>query len=431
MSNNHAHKALTSENLGRNAIHTSHTTEPYSHVTIVDLAKNQHNIPVAQSGAFNCYKRPGGTFVQPENAIPSSAMSGSGSESYLDFIIPNNLGLIDGVHLAWTVRMVSAASGNTLTQLPAWLQIARCEIFAGTGSTTTATLRGADMHHLWLASISDEQYNILANDYGLDTSNKAATQAYATATGASQTFERTFRVKIPSIFESRLFLPGIEGDVRIRIYFKEGFTSAVTGSPVLSLSTSQLEVDHVELTSSDWNRLYKLHRSSTGVSYRWCDLHNSSHNFSVSNGTEYSQILNSHQSSACAGLLVYFRQQSLANQHTFYSATSLKLEDDRGEKLTEVLTDQQLVRRVYPQTGYPGNGVVAVRAYHIPFCISLAAAFQGTVSGMLALSSRDKISFVGSSALAAAGSGSVKLEVTSINFCTLQVRNGRVTVLRS
>ena len=432
MSNAHVHKAL--EHVSRNGHHLSSTVQPYSTVQITGIDSVSRNIPVPQATSFSVYRRPGGTFVNSDNSLQSSSFNNS--SNYLDFVVPKNGGMLESVHFTWTVKHTSAAVGDTLTPRPAFLQLDRYEIHLGQGSNVTSFVPGDVAHNLWINSVTDERYRVEASTHGMSLSDKAAIEPFPVAAGAGEEVIRTYRVQLKSIFDnSRLFLPSIDGDVRVRIYLQEVMHDAKVGAGVISLTNAQLICDFVELMSADWNAQYALGKSATGVSHRFIDLHRSTHPFAVSSGTTITQVLSSHSSSYCAGLLVYFRSQNTNQQSLQHAITSMQLTDDKNAKLTEILSSELMLHKVFPTTGFAGNAVVSANAtcYFLPFCMDLSASLHhGVVSGGISFAeARNKLEFTSSAALAGVNSGNIQLEVVSMNFSTLTIRGGKVHVSHS
>jgi len=114
----------------------------------------------------------------------------------------------------------------------------------------------------------------------------------------------------------------------------------------------------------------------------------------------------------------------------YYPLTSLSLTDDKNSKLSEVVTHEQAISKVFPTAGFPGDGPRVVPCYWLPFCVSLQAALtQGVVSGGLAFSSRDRLQFTSGAALAAVNN--INLECVTLSFSTLKISNGKCQVFHS
>ena len=421
---NHVHKAHQESH--RNAHHLTSTVRPFDHVQITDVSGKSHNVPNAQIASFNSFSKPGGTFVSPDSAIQSSTFNGS--SNYTQWVIPKD-GVLDRLFLSWVVTHTANAIGDTLTAKTAWGMIDRIEIYMGSDSNITAQIRGSDAHILWLNSLTSEQISMQASEYGVNDQNVAQSDStpFAAAAAAGEVQTKTYKVRIPSIFNNRIFLPGIQSECRIRVYWEETMNTAKTGNGVVALSTTQLEAEFCELQAEDYNRLHALSNSSTGISHRFVRTNHSVHPFAVADQQSITQVLSSHNSSYTCALLVYFRAQALANQHTYYQIKDLSLLDDKSEKLTEILPDQSLRNQVFSSTGLPSDAVKTVPVYFLPFGADLHHAIeQGINSGGLAMSSRDRLTFTCGPQLAAVGN--VNLEVVSLSFSTLCIKNGKCYV---
>jgi hypothetical protein len=347
--------------------------------------------------------------------------------------LPNDLHVVENLHLSWNVTHTAAAVGDALTPKPANLQIDRIEIYCGTGSNITAQIRGSDAHLTYLASESDESYRLSAAPYGLHQIDRGQVEAsFPAAAAIGDVTTKVYRIQIKSIFDnSRLFLPPL-GEVRCRVYWEEQMHDARVGAGAIALTQTQIEVDAIELTASDYNRLFKQSMSSSGISHRFVNYQHSIHPYAVANGQSITQVLSSHSASYVIGMLVYFRSQNLAAQSVYYPITNLSLTDDKNAKLSETVTHEQLITKVFPTAGFAGDGPRTIPAYWLPFCVSLQAALtQGVVSGGLAFSSRDRLQFTSGAALAAVNAGAINLEAVTLSFSTLKISNGKCQVFHS
>ena len=172
--------------------------------------------------------------------------------------------------------------------------------------------------------------------------------------------------------------------------------------------------------------------SSSGISHRFVNYQHSIHPYAVANGQSITQVLSSHSASYVIGMLVYFRSQNLAAQSVYYPITNLSLTDDKNAKLSEVVTHEQAITKVFSTAGFAGDGPRTIPAYWLPFCVSLQAGLtQGVVSGGLAFSSRDRLQFTASAALAAVNAGNINLEAVTLSFSTLKISNGKCQVFHS
>jgi hypothetical protein len=129
-------------------------------------------------------------------------------------------------------------------------------------------------------------------------------RTFTAATGNSQSFTRKYRIRVGGpLSSSRIFAAGIADDLRVRVHWATSATTALTGTPTVSLQSTQLIIEEQQLTRGDFDRLMAQYRSDSGVSHRWAEVRVSTHPFTVSSGMSLSQVLNSHSSYA-AGLLV-------------------------------------------------------------------------------------------------------------------------------
>ena len=222
---------------------------------------------------------------------------------------------------------------------------------------------------------------------------------------------------------------GLRAGARISIWF--GF---VVGSPTLNgLQSTRLVIDEVQLSAADHQRLMQQYRSGSGISHRFIEPRHSQHPFTVTNGQSITQVLNSHSGYA-AGLMLYVRSQSPTGTGptTNVALTSVQLHDERSQKLTPVLADAQLKDYIFRGTGFPSDTARVIDVYFFPFCVSLASALHdGTHTGGLKLTSRDRADFVCSQAMASLNSGAIQFEIVSLNYAVFEVKNGRIRTIKS
>jgi hypothetical protein len=432
----HVEKANTSSDVHRYSSHVTPSVEIYGHAPHISAHdRRKRVVPSSQNTSFVSYKYY--NTVQPENAIPTGVWNGS--SSYSDYIVPDSTHIINDCTLEFTLQWTSDASsgsGNNIVPKPAHQMIDYISLmFEGSGQDS-CILRGEDQQVLYLASTSDEEYRRSAHSYGMDPTDdtRVGVRTFTAATGNSQSFTRKYRIRVGGpLSSSRIFAAGIVDDLRIRVHWATSATTAVTGTPTVSLQSTQLILEEQQLTRGDFDRLMAQYRSDSGVSHRWAEVRVSSHPFTVSSGMSLSQVLNSHSSYA-AGLLVTCRSQLTtgAGPTTFLPITSLQLHDERNVKLSNVMSDDFLRDHVSRAGDWASDAARSTPFYFIPFSLSLASLFaHGTSTGGLKLSSRDKLDIVASATMASTNSGNIQIDIGSINPAWMDISRGKVRMAKS
>jgi hypothetical protein len=386
-------------------------------------------MPSHQAANFNSYKYY--NEISPEGTISGAWQ---GSTSFVDFIIPQNLHVLESCYLRFTLKMTSAASSDNIVPVPA-LQMIDTITYMFENGNDTQVLRGEIEQLLFVNETSNEDYARLSEQYGMHASDRTAVLGFTAASGAGQVTTRTYNVKLGGILGcSKIFAAGLEGEpLRIRITFASTATTSVTGSPAVVLQDANVIVEETQVDSETYDRLMAQSRSVNGIHHRFLEQRVSTHPFTVTNGQQLNITMNTHAGLA-SGLLAFIRSQSQSGTGptTFLPLTDYQLFDERNLKLGPKHTDAFARSIVHQACGFPSNGAQQVASYFIPFNLGFLASLQHAMhTGSLKLSGRDNFHFTCSSTMASANSGQIQVELVSFNYAFLNISRGRISVEKS
>ena len=174
--------------------------EQYPVVRHTDAQGTARNLPASQHVSIPAFRI--STLLAPETSVPSGAFSGTGgAANYTSFELHDSqLNLLQELHVQFQTSYTSTASGDVYTARPAWLHFDRIELRFHAGNSSIV-LDPLSQHLLWLSSQSDEAYRTCSADYGMSATDRTAVLPFAAATASGETFTRTYRVKLSSVFE--------------------------------------------------------------------------------------------------------------------------------------------------------------------------------------------------------------------------------------
>ena len=169
---------------------------------------------------------------------------------------------------------------------------------------------------------------------GMSKTSRTTPLAFSAATASGESFPRTFRLKLSSVFESGQIYPqSISSQLEIRCYWNSTAHNAVTGSPSdITLTSCNLLVEESHLDLATTRKKLALYAFPQG------DIRTSVYTFnSVTTGKSYSQVLQSHVGYNSA-YLIYFRSTSKAGaaEYTLLSPTDISIVDDANNRQTSL-----------------------------------------------------------------------------------------------
>ena len=435
MPSTHVNKTFASPSLHRFSHHVTPSMPIYTasnHTSSHD--RETKRIPTHQNVSINGFRFT--DTIQSETATPTGAWANT--STYSDFKLNNSLHIIDELFLQFDYQFVSHASsgnGNVATPRPGYMLVDRIELRMEGSSQASCVLRGIDQANLFLAQTTEEEYKREAASYGYNPTNRGGLVALSAATGNSQTQTKTHKLRIRGPFESsKIFAAGFAQDVIIRVHWAEQHSATITGSPTVTLQNCKLLVSELQLSEQDYQNQMALYRSAQGVSIRWPEYKTSSHNFTVTNGQSIQQVLNSHMGYT-DHMVVFVRSQSTTalNEFTLVPLTDLQIHDERNVRITSLLDDATLKSQIAKQSQLPsaGQGVTAA-AYYIPFSLDASSLYSnGTSTGGIVLTGRDRLTLTGSASMASTNGGAVVVEVVSVSPAWMEIRHGVVRMIKS
>jgi hypothetical protein len=388
------------------------------------------------------------THAQPQNAVSSTLFDSP--SSFVDVEIPRVEGAVEAIYANVSMKATLAAA-NTCQFAPNMLVWDRIEVLTGS-SVADQIITMEEEFEIWRASSDRDDRINEGGTHGFGARNTAAgaggDRLYMNAgtahdrpqSASATTHTNTFSLKIPCFLDYgvKLFPALLAEDIKLRFYFRPKASLVLLGGSTLSsLSLDKFDctVVHIDVPRSIKQQLAQQYSSTTGVTFRVLSQVRSDHAFSaIGNGTEYSQILQSH-AGYCAGLLVWWSDDSLRDQgatpfplDTVLPA-SIQYKDEQQREVLPVLQTRHMVQHLRQFTGFPGthdHGADEGPLW-IPFGAHLHSALKdGVCTGGYQIDDRDMLHFVGNAKTAAAGA--CTLHIVSLHYATLTIKKGKIDI---
>jgi hypothetical protein len=402
--------------------------------------------PVAQQ--YSTYAQTHYTHAQPQNAVSSTLFDSP--SSFVDIAIPRVEGAVEAVYLNVTCTATLSAA-NTAQFAPSLLFFDRIEVHTGS-SVSDQTITMPEELATWMSGSDREDRINEGASHGFGARNTAAgaggDRLYMNAgtahdrpqSASAATHAHSFSVKCPCFLDYgvKLFPALLSEDVTLRCYFKPKSSLVLLGGGTLSsLSLDKFDatVVHHDVPRSVKQQMAQAYQSSTGITYRVMSQVRSDHSFtSIGNGTEYSQILQSH-AGFCSGLLVWWSDDSLRDQPATpfpmdcVLPTSIEYKDEQQRQVLPVLQTRDLCAHFHQYTGWKGTRDFPQDEgfLWIPFAAHMASAqTDGVCTGGTFVDDRDMLHFVGSAKTASAGA--CTLHVCSMHYATLTIKKGKIDI---
>ena len=374
-------------------------------------------------------------YVIRDTSLPSAF---GGSESWCEFSLPREMGVLDCMRLA-----VDITTSAPAVLMPTAYWLSRAEVYWG--SDLVETIYADDLFHETAGMVTKQYFDQVApelnvsKDYDLNTT--------PVPSGQSRYF-----IPLKSHLDSmRPFVRGVEAVIKVRVYF----AASITADPVLTnpnpanvvtLNEAQLFVCEAQMSRAETDKAEKLHRQGI-VQYGGIFRERQSDALSFNSSGTTPQYLRSFKNDS-AGLVVYIQQQNGSNASDLVLAPvhDITLQDAVGNKLTEqqrsdwlktfVFTDQVDSPFTTHASKQQPNGT---NMYLIPF----SSSFQDTIRtgnnyGKRALTSQERLIYtpvnVGTFPVSANGSvpavvggtpASAIVNVTSYSYGYIVIRGGK------
>lgn len=374
-------------------------------------------------------------YVIRDTSLPSAF---GGSETWAEFSLPSEMGVLDSVRVAVDV---SLSAPTVLMPTTHW--ISRAEYYWG--SELVETVYNDDLYHEAVGMVTTQYLDAVAPE--LNVSLKGDLNTSVVPSGQS----RYFIPLLSHLSCMRPFVRGIDAKIKVRVYF----AASITADPVLvnpnpantvTLNEAQLFVCEAQMSRAEWDRTEKMHKQGI-VDYSTIIRERQSDALSFNGSGTTPQYLRSFKNDS-AGLLVYVTAQNSANAGKLVLApvTDITLQDAVGNKLTEqnrsgflksfIFTDQVDSAFTTTKSYQQPNGA---NLYLIPFSSSFQDSIRtGNNYGKRALTSQERLIYTpasvgtlpvsGTASSAATPGGTptnATVHVTSYSYAHIVVKQGK------
>jgi hypothetical protein len=401
-------------------------------------------------------------YVPPNAGVASSAWTSSGT--FLDFELPKSFNVINKTTLQLEINVDSQ---NPVTNCPpSPFLIQQVEVYVG--SQLVETLYPNDIYNEMIGFLKiDEmlsQSPSLAYNPGKvidDTLTNALVPAEVSATPAPANIAHTTSLKTGLNY---IYLPfnnclttcgfncgGLVEAVKYRVYFP----SSMFAAGAAALQTANLVLEEYVGTSAD-RRAWEI-ASNAGTVFSTLVRQRMNTVIQKQGASDYTLELTGLNGSS-AGFMIYAgppvnagsgntdfvpftdasgNQTATANNilaSTRYVIDNLTLQDQVGNKRTELLRGEHLLNFVWPRhIGSSFNARPESQTYLLPFCVNFRDALEtGVYQGHLRTNGRDRLVIGGTPHNATMTTDNWSFTVTNYAYTGLVVKNGRlVEILRN
>ena len=340
--------------------------------TNVAIGKDKKTVAVPTHQAVsNAEFPPKYIYVIRDTSLPTAF---NGSETWCEFSLPREMGVLDSMRLAVDVAV---DGDNRLMPTPFW--IARTEVYWG--SDLVETIYDDDLYHESVGMISkqyfDEIKTLLNVGKQYDINGRTITDG-----------NHRFFIPLKSHLDSmRPFVRGVDATIKIRVYFASNVmvgASENDSNPTnkVTLQEAQLFVGEAQLSRAETEKVEKQHRGGV-VQYAGVFRERQSDSLSFNSSSSTPQYLRSFKHDS-AGLLVYLRAQGNSNVSKLLlrSIKDLTLQDAVGNKLTE--TQRSDFLKVFVWTDQMDSPFTTHKRFTQPeganlFLIPFSSSFQDTL----------------------------------------------------
>ena len=327
-------------------------------------------------------------YVVRDPSLPSAF---GGSETWCEFSLPREMGVLDSMRLAVDVTL---SAGTVLMPTPFWAS--RVEYYWG--AELVETVYADDLYHEVAGMVTKQYFEQVAGE--IHASRDFDLDVKPVPSGQSRFF-----IPLQSHLSAmRPFVRGFDSTIRVRVYW----AGSITADPILTnsdpvntvtLNEVQLFVCEAQMSRAETEKAEKLHKQGI-VQYASVFRERQSDALSFNSSGTTAQYLRSFKNDS-AGLLIYIQAQNGKNASDLVLAPvfDITLQDATGNKLTEQNRSDFIKTFVYtdqvdsPFTTHPSaqqpNGA---NLYLIPF----SSSFQDTVRtgnnyGKRALTSQERL----------------------------------------
>lgn len=354
----------------------------------------------------------------------------AGSQQYVDFELPPELGVLNSANLRMSIQWngVDAAQLPSMPPTPYWLS--RVEVYLG--ADLVSTTYADTIWHETLAFLSEQNARNVADTYNLNLDlsprNYFSPTSYAAATAATPangaltvdadgvvttTSSGFYYVSLDCtpLKSMKPYVRGFNSRFKFRVYFpssviaqyKVNVNGTVSTAPTFytaitpAVASLQLIAEEAQVDASSLARLEAAHKTgvidyTAIVSER---LQDSPPSYVAGQNT--TTFLRAFRNRSAA-LAVYFTRPVPPNdqvtQRLAFSA--LQLLDSRGNKITEILDNDLLTSKIFPDqinSSYPNSAPADQRTIVVlPFCSNLDdVILRGCNRGGMQLTSLEQL----------------------------------------
>lgn len=353
----------------------------------------------------------------------------AGSQQYVDFELPPELGVLNSANLRISLQWNGSDAAHLPSMPPTPYWLSRVEVYLG--ADLVSTTYADTIWHETLAFLSEQDAHNVADTYNLnldlsprnfvtDTASYAAAQAGTNgailkdAAGVVTTTSSGFyyvSLDCTPLKSMKPYVRGFQSRFKFRVYFPSsvvaqyepnslGSSSTVPtfyGNVSPAVASLQLIAEEAQVDAASLARLEAAHKTgvidyTAIVSER---LQDSPPHYVV--GTPVTTFLRAFRNRSAA-LAVYFTRpvppnDSLTQRLAF---SSLQLLDSRGNKITEILDNDLLTSKIFPDqinSSFPNSAPADQRTIVVlPFCSNLDdVILRGCNRGGMQLTSLEQL----------------------------------------
>jgi hypothetical protein len=346
------------------------------------------------------------TYIQRNGALPSTW---SGSETFVEFELPRELGVVDQLIVRFQVAVATASV--VLPPTPFW--VSRLEEYIG--SDLLATTYANDQYNETIGFLDP-------TGFAQSFATLNTTSSYGNGTIATGTSYYYLPLVASSFNTMNPYVAGFNATLKVRLYFPSSIIASGSGT----ISLTDVILIARELKSNNYEMLRSGHKMGI-VDYSMIVRERHMENASLTSGLVNPVLLRSLKNDS-AGLLVYLTDQSPTNAQLKdrTAITDFQLLDATNNRITEVIRDD--FAGVYTWTDAIDSVFPTANANNKVNALPFSADFQQSANtgcdfGRYAFTTNEKLNITPSS------TASKTIYVTSYSYGHVVVRQGNHRIL--
>ena len=346
------------------------------------------------------------TYIQRSGALPSVW---SGSETFVEFELPRELGEVDQLIVRFQVAVATAS----VVLPPTPFFCSRVEEYLGSDLLST--------------TYANDQYNetigfMNPTEFAQSFASLNTTSSYGNGTIAVGTSYLYLPLYASSFNTMNPCVAGFNATLKVRLYFPSSIIASGSGT----ISLTDVILIARELKTSNINAVISGHKMGV-VDYSMIVRERHMENVSLTSGVVNPVLLRSLKNDS-AGLLLYVTDQAPSNA-TLKDRTAItdyQLLDSTNNRITEIIRDE--FAGVYTWTDAIESTFPTASANNKVIAIPFSADFQQTADngcdfGRFAFSTNEKLNITPS------GTASKTIYVTSYSYGHVVVKNGNHKIM--